>query len=112
MRKQPNPSQSDARQDRIEEIRVLLCQKDLTTAQIEYLTGINTNSLRHYLLELEAKNYVTHTKLAVKGSPGVNLYRITADGRSVKPRAPIIAVEAAKPDHLQWWTINLGARND
>ncbi len=112
MRKQPNPSQSAARQDCIEEIRVLLLANDLTTGQIEHMTGINQNTLRHYLIELESKNLISHTKIPVKGSPSLNLYRITCDGRSVKPRTPISVVEPAEMDNLQWWNINLGARND
>ena len=102
MRKQPNPSQSSMRQDRIEEIRVLLLEKDLTTGQIEYMTGFNVNSLRHYLIELESKNYISHTKLPVKGSASLNLYRITYDGRSVKPRAPAVK-EPVEPDNFGWW---------
>ncbi len=110
MRKQPNPSQSSMRQDRIEEIRVLLCQHELTTAQIVYLTRINPNTLRHYLIELESKNYISHTKVPVKGSASLNLYRITCDGRSVKPRAPTVK-EPVEPDNCGWWQYTTRSSN-
>ncbi len=110
MRKQPNPSQSSMRQDRIEEIRLLLLENDLTTGQIEYMTGINQNTLRHYLIELESKNLISHTKLPVKGSASLNLYRITRDGRSVKPRAPAVK-ESVESDSCGWWQYTMRSGN-
>jgi DNA-binding HxlR family transcriptional regulator len=94
MRKCPNPEQLAIKQDRIEEIRMLLCENQLTTQQIEYLTGINQNTLRHYLIEMQSNGLIAFEKLRVKKSPNLNLYRVTADGRSVKPK-PVAIKQAA-----------------
>lgn len=88
MRKCPNPEQFAAKQGRIEEIRMLLCENQLTTQQIEDLTGINQNTLRHYLIEMQSNGIIAFEKLVVKRSPNLNLYRLTAEGRSMKPKTP------------------------
>jgi predicted transcriptional regulator len=110
MIKQSKQSQSDARQDRIEEIRIMLCENSLTTSQIEYLTGLSPTSLRNYLTELEQKNYIAHVKQHSKKGH-VNLYRITCDGKSLKPRAARDVVDhpPAMPTTVEWWKINLGS---
>jgi DNA-binding PadR family transcriptional regulator len=114
MRKCQNSDKLAAKQVRIEEIRLLLCENQLTTQQIEYLTGINTNTLRHYLQEMLSKNYIAIEKLPVKGSRNLNLYRITADGKSLKPlvRDVVVDDQPVVSDLVQWWQINLGVKNE
>jgi predicted transcriptional regulator len=94
MRNPMDIRRGDVKRTNIEKIRVLLCGSGLTTGQIEYLTGINTNTLRHYLGKMKNNGHISHEKQPVNGCFSINLYRITEEGRIVRPPEPKTVADA------------------